>query len=133
MDHSFTFRTKFQVRIGDINYGGHMGNEKYLLLFHDARIRYLSSLGFSEMNIGENTSLIMSEANIKYKAEIFVDDELNVGVKVAELGAVKFKIEYQVERVSDDKQVATGHTWMVAFDYQQRKVRKIPAEFRAKY
>ncbi len=33
------FKTNFAVRIGDINYGGHMGNDKFLLIFHDARLK----------------------------------------------------------------------------------------------
>ena len=130
MQNDFKFSTSFRVRIGDINYGGHMGNEKYLLLFHDARIRFLELLGFSEKNIGDTLSLIMSEAHVNYKAEVFLGDELSVGVKVSDMDKIRFKMEYQVERKSDGLLVATGYTQMVAFDYQHRKIRKIPAAFR---
>jgi acyl-CoA thioesterase FadM len=37
------FRARYPVRVGDINYGGHLGNDKYLLLFHDARLAYLAA------------------------------------------------------------------------------------------
>lgn len=130
MDSVFKYRTTFKVRVGDINYGGHMGNDKFLLLFHDARIRFLESLGFSEVDIGDGIGLIMSEAHINFKAEVFLGDELSVDVSITDLQSVKFNIEYQVERISDEKLIATGYTRMVAFDYSKRKVCRIPEAFK---
>jgi acyl-CoA thioester hydrolase len=37
----FIFETQLKVRIGDINYGGHMGNDAVLTLAHQARIEFL--------------------------------------------------------------------------------------------
>jgi len=130
VDSVFKYRTTFKVRVGDINYGGHMGNDKFLLLFHDARIRFLESLGFSEVDIGDGIGLIMSEAHINFKAEVFLGDELSVDVSITDLQSVKFNIEYQVERISDEKLIATGYTRMVAFDYSKRKVCRIPEAFK---
>jgi acyl-CoA thioesterase FadM len=131
MNNNFQFQTSFVVRIGDINYGGHKGNDKFLLLFQDARIRFLATIGFSEANIGDQIGLIMNEAYIRYQAEVFLGDELSVGVKITELADIRFKFEYEVERISDKKIVATGFTGMVAFDYQKRKIAKIPEVFKA--
>jgi len=130
VDSVFKYRTTFKVRVGDINYGGHMGNDKFLLLFHDARIRFLESLGFSEVDIGDGIGLIMSEAHINFKAEVFLGDELSVDVSITDLQSVKFNIEYQVERISDEKLIETGYTRMVAFDYSKRKVCRIPEAFK---
>jgi len=66
------FRVRYPVRIGDINYGGHLGNDKYLLLFHDARLAYLAGLGASEKDIGGGAGLIMSEAHVRFQAEVFL-------------------------------------------------------------
>jgi len=132
MNSECPFKTTFQVRIGDINYGGHLGNEQYLLLFHDARLKFLNANGFSEMDIGENVGLIMSEGHVNYKAEVFYGDELTVGVTISEIIKIRFRIDYVVERARDQKVVATGYTWMVAFDYHRRKVSKIPTSFLVK-
>ena len=129
MENEFPYHTSFIVRIGDINYGGHVGNDKLLLVFHDARLRYLASLGYSEMDIGNGAGLIMIEAHIFFKGEIFLGDELLVGVRIGEMGKVKFSFEFQVQRKSDKKVVTTGSTLMAAFDYGQRRVCKIPEEF----
>ncbi len=131
MNNNFKFQTSFIVRIGDINYGGHMGNDKFLLLFQDARLRFLATKGYSEANIGEAIGLIMNEAYVRYQAEVFLGDELKVGISITGLADVRFKFEYDVERISDNKIVATGFTGMVAFDYQKRKIAKIPEVFKA--
>ena len=39
------FKWPYKVPISDINYGGHMGNDKSLALFHEARIAFLKHLG----------------------------------------------------------------------------------------
>ena len=46
------FIEKYKVTVGDINYGGHMGNERALVAFHQGRIAWLNSMGYSELNIG---------------------------------------------------------------------------------
>ena len=37
----FPFSTELRVRITDVNYGGHMGNDSLLGLLHEARVRFL--------------------------------------------------------------------------------------------
>ncbi len=131
MDERYQFKTDFTVRVGDVNYGGHMGNDKFLLLFHDARIRYLERLGFSEKDIG-GVGLIMSDAYVRYRVEVFLGDSLTVGVAATELEGTRFKLEYEVERASDGKVVATGYTTLVSFDYGARRVVKLPEKFKMK-
>lgn len=130
MKNNFRFSTEIDIRISDINYGGHLGNDRYLSIFQDARLRYLKQFGYSEMDIGENTSLIMKQAHIEFKAEAFWDDRLMVSIRIVKIKPIKFMIEYLM--VKDDNQakvVATGYTEMVGFDYQSRKVKKLPAKF----
>ena len=42
------FSTQLTVGIGDINYGGHVGNDRFLLFFQEARLRFLAGFGMSE-------------------------------------------------------------------------------------
>jgi len=64
------FIMKYKVHISDINYGGHMGNDRSLSLFHEARIVFLKSLGYSEMNIGNGIGIIMKDAHVDYLAVV---------------------------------------------------------------
>ena len=123
------FTMKYKVAISDINYGGHMGNDKSLLLFHEARIAFLKSLGHSEMNIGEGLGIIMKDAHVEYLAEVFHGDELIVEVSLGEQKGPLFYLDYEVNRVSDQKMVFNGRTGILAFNYQKRKVVRTPQQF----
>jgi acyl-CoA thioester hydrolase len=124
--------TQFEVRIGDINYGGHMGNDKSLLIFHDARIGFLESLGFSENNLGDHTGIIMSEAHVFFKKEVFLHDRLTVDVSITEVTTSSFVLHYAVRRLEDNAEVLSGTTKLLAFNYDRRKVVRIPDLFRNK-
>ena len=119
---------KLEVRVGDINYGGHMGNDKALLIFHDARIRFLESLGFSETDIG-GPGIIMRDAHVDFKKEVFLHDILIVDVGIEEVSATSFNVMYSVKRENDGEVVFTGSTRLVAFDYKARRPVKVPEAF----
>ena len=108
-----------------------MGNDKYLLLFHDARLAFLASLGVSEKDIGGGAGLIMSEAHVRFQAEVFLGDELEVSVRPRDVQASRFALDYQVTRVGDGAEVASGFTTMAAFDYAKRRVTRLPEAFQA--
>jgi len=120
---------RFEVRIGDINYGGHMGNDAALLLFQDARIRFLESIGFSEKNIGDQAGIILSEAHVYFRKEVFLHDELLAGVAVAEVTTSSFVLTYSIKRTGDGAEVLNGSTRLIAYDYERKKVTRLPEAF----
>ena len=122
---------RIEVRVGDINYGGHMGNDKALLVFHDARLAFLESLGFSEKNIG-GPGIIMHDAHVTFRKEVFLHDVLTVDVGIEEVTFTSFIMNYTVKRESDGAVVFLGSTGIVAFDYEARRVVKVPDAFLTK-
>lgn len=118
-----------EVRVGDINYGGHLGNDKALLIFHDARIKWLHLLGFSEDNIGDGRGIIMTEAHVYFRKEVFLYDRLYVDIEVKTNGNKVFDLHYDVFREVDNVKVLEGDTRQLAFDYERRKVVSMPNEF----
>jgi len=120
------FSWEYRVSISDINYGGHMGNDRSLSLFHEARIAYLESMGFSELNIGDGLGIIMKDAHVNFLAEIFRGDILQIKLQLGERQALLFYLDYEVFRVSDNKKVLSGKTGLLAFDYKKRKLAKAP-------
>lgn len=127
----FEFVMPYKVRITDINYGGHVANSAVLDFFQEARIAYLNKLGgYSELDIGGGCGIILPEAHVRYRAEMFHGDELLIGVRVRDLSRSSFKMEYRIER--GDEVTAEGETALVCFDYQQRKPRRLDADFRDK-
>ena len=126
----FSFCIPYRVRVAEVNYGGHVSNAAILNYFQDARIAFLAALGpYSELNIGGGCGVIMPEAHVFYRAELFLGDELLIGVRLAKLGRSSFELVYRIER--EGEVAAEGSTPLVAFDYQARKPRRLSAEFRA--
>ncbi len=124
---NFRFVMPYRVRISDINYGGHVSNAAVLSYFQDGRIGYLQQVGsFSELDIG-GCGIILPEANVQYKAEMFLSEELQIGVRIDELRRSSFSMSYRIERQGEV--TAEGTTTLVAFDYELRKVRRLPEIF----
>lgn len=103
-----------------------MGNDKALLLFHDARIHFLEKLGFSESDIG-GPGIIMAEAHVYFKMEVFRGDVLKAYVHIEEMRGVAFELHYTIMRGED--KVIYGSTKLISFDYDLRKVVKLPDAF----
>ncbi len=125
----FSFLCNIPVRITDINYGGHVGNDSVLSIIHEARVQYLNSLGVSELNFG-GPGLIMTDVTIEFKRESFYGDSLEVSVTAADFGRVGFNIYYLLQKVTETgERIAIAHavTGMVCYDYTVKKVSIIPA------
>jgi len=128
MMDGFKFVMPYQVRISDINYGNHVANSAVLNFFQDGRIEYLQHLGgFSELDIG-GCGIILPEAQVKYQAEMFYADKLEVGVRIVALGRSSMTMEYRIER--EQQVTASGVTTLIAFDYTLRKPRRLPGDFK---
>ena len=125
-DH-FSFSTTIPVRITDINYGNHLGNDAVLSILHEARMQYLISLGYTELAFA-GIGLIMSDVAIEFKLEAFYGDTLKAYVTTGEINKVGFDIYYKLERCSNNAVVALAKTGMVCFHYDTRKVVAVPEE-----
>ncbi|HRN80319.1 MAG TPA: acyl-CoA thioesterase [Ferruginibacter sp.] len=121
------FTTNLRVRITDINYGNHTGNHALVGLLHEARLQWLMSVGFSELNAG-GTSLIMADLAIAFQQESYYGDELTIEL-YAEMATPKsFNLYYKVFKQSmPEKPVASAKTAMVCFNYDTKKTVPITA------
>jgi acyl-CoA thioester hydrolase len=132
MSDAKAFHREYLVRVDDINYGGHMGNERALVVFQDARIAFLGSLGLSEKSIAEDTGIIIVEARVEYRRQAFMGDLLDTAVTARVAGSSALDFLFSVSRPSDGAEVFSGSTRILPFSYAQQKVRKLPPDFLAK-
>ncbi|MCD6581714.1 MAG: acyl-CoA thioesterase [Desulfuromusa sp.] len=124
----FKFQFAYRVGVADINFGGHVANSAVLNFFQDARIAYLAALGpYSEIDLG-GCGIIMPEAHVYFRKEMFLGDQLSIGVKSRNLKRSSWVMEYRIERNAE--LTAEGETPLICFNYQTRKPCRIPAEFR---
>ncbi|MBX2900171.1 MAG: thioesterase family protein [Cyclobacteriaceae bacterium] len=122
----FIFQTTLQVRVSDLNYGGHVGNDNILTLMQEARTLFYRSLGFeSEIKLEGSISQVIADAVVIYKAEALLGDTLKIEIAVGELNKYGFDLFYRITS-QHNKEVARGKTGVVCFDYSKRKVASVP-------
>lgn len=131
---SFHFTTAIPIRITDINYGGHVGNDTVLSIIHEARLLFLKHYGYTEMDLGGN-GMIMSDVGIEFKNELFYGDALKVSVAMAEISKVSFALYYKLEKAKDDQWllVAAARTGMVCYNYATKKIAPFPETAREQF
>lgn len=125
------FTTEIPVRVTDINYGGHLGNDSLLSIIHEARVQFFASLGYTERNV-EGVGIIMTDAVLLYKAQVFYGDVLEIAIGVADLSNVGAEIVYRVTSKETMKEVARVRTGIAFFDYERKKIVEVPERFRQK-
>ena len=125
----FSFTTEIPVRITDLNYGGHVGNDSILSILHESREQFLRSHDYREMDLA-GVGLIMSDVTIEFKNELFYGDILRASVTASEFYRVGFDLYYKLEKKVADKwvTVSTARTGMVCYDYKAKKIARVPGE-----
>jgi acyl-CoA thioesterase FadM len=124
----WAFSTELPVRITDINYGGHLGNDAVLALAQEARVRFLLSHGYSEKNV-EGAGIIMVDAVVVYRSEAFYGDVLVVDIGLADPQPLGCDVLYRFTNKATGKEVARVKTGIAFFDYARRRPVEMPEEF----
>jgi len=126
---TFDFVTRIPVRVDDLNYGGHLANDAVLSIAHEARLRWIRSLGFaSELDVA-GTGLIMADAAVVFRAEGRQGMELRVELALAEFRSRGFDLLYRLVDDATLVEIAQVKTGMLWFDYAARKVGQVPEAF----
>ena len=119
------------VRITDINYGNHVGNNAIVEIIHEARIQFLLSHQFTEFDAG-GIALIMNELVVEYMNESFYNDQLLVNIFCGDITRVSFELFYDisVNRIDANINIARAKTSMVGYNYAEKKVAAITDELK---
>lgn len=127
LPEQFSFSTSIPIRITDLNYSNHVGNDAVLSIIHEARMQFLKNFGYTELEFA-GVGMIMSDVAIEFKSELFYGDIVIASVTATGFSKVGFDIYYKLEKAPAGKSelVAAAKTGMVCFDYAKRKVVSIP-------
>jgi 4-hydroxybenzoyl-CoA thioesterase len=125
---TFPFSTRVAVAITDVNYGQHVGNHTMLAYLHEARVRFLASLGFTELDVG-GCGIIMTEAALIYRSQVRYGQTLRIEVAVQDPSRVGCDIVYRVTDNENGTAVCDAKTGIAFFDYERNRVTRMPAEF----
>lgn len=119
------FVTCLEVRITDLNYGGHLGNDRILAYAQEARSSLLARWGASEIE-AFGTGMIIADAAIQFKSEGFFPEKIEIYMGVSDISPVGWDFYYNMVIASRNKTLAIVKTGMVAYDYQSGKMVDIP-------
>lgn len=122
---NYVFATEIPVRISEINYGGHLGHDAILPLTHEARVRFLSELNYSEMDFG-GYGIVLSGAVIEYINETFYGETIIIKIAISGFHKNGLDFVYQLENKDKNITVARVLTSIIFFDYENRKVVRTP-------
>lgn len=131
MPEQFMGGFQVPVRITDINYGNHLGNDAFVSILHEARMQWLLQYGYTELNI-EGAGLIMSDLYVEFKSESFYGDTILVQIGVGERSRVGFELYYRMSVIRDNTDMLLAHarTGMICYDYSAKKVVAIPEKLK---
>jgi acyl-CoA thioesterase FadM len=132
LPEKFIYSTNIDVRITDINYGGHLGNDSVLSLIHEARVRFLAANNFTEKDI-DCVGIIMTDTIIVYSAEGFYADKIRIDVAIDDITNTGFDIFYRLVNDVNEKEIAKAKTGIVFYNYQLKKVARTPKTFKDKF
>ena len=122
MPGEFAHRVAIDVRFADTDAMGHVNNAVYLTYCEMARIRYWSDVSGEPLAAGHHgaESLILAEARITYRAQVFHTDIVTVETRATHIGRSSFLLEHRLtarEPGGEPRLVAVSESVMVRFDY----------------
>jgi YbgC/YbaW family acyl-CoA thioester hydrolase len=120
----FTFSTELEVRVSDLNYGNHLGNDAVLVLLQEARRRYLRSLGADEIGT-DGIGFVIADSAVVYRAQAFYAERLRVELAAAEFQSRSCTFFYKVSKPGGET-VAEARTGVVCFDFKAQKTVSFP-------
>jgi acyl-CoA thioester hydrolase len=118
----FDFMHRETVRFRDVDALGHVNNAVFLTYLEEARIAFLVPLG------AEVSNMILARVEIDFRAPLRMGDEIEIGVRPANVGTKSFELEYEVR--SGDAVAAEAKTVLVSFDYESGRSIELPESWR---
>ncbi len=124
----FAYQHRLSVRFRDCDAMGHVNHAVYFTYLEQCRLTFWRELTGAPT---PHTRVIIARAECDYRAPAHCGDELDVRLKVGEIGRSSFVLEYEIVHVAGDRLLATGRTVQVSYDYASNKSRPLPDETRA--
>ena len=97
----------------------------YINYFEEARIAWISNLGFSYSEM-EKSGIILpvSKLNVNYLRPAYFDDDLLISVELAELPTSRLIFNYTIKK--EEEVIVTGNTVLAFLNKETKKPVKCP-------
>ena len=119
------FSIEIKVRYCETDQMGLVHHGSYINYFEEARIAWISNLGFSYSEM-EKSGIILpvSKLNISYLRPAYFDDDLLVSVEIAELPTSRLIFNYTIKK--EEEVIVTGTTVLAFLNKETKKPVKCP-------
>lgn len=125
---SYEFSSRLQVRITDINIANHLGHVELIGMLHEARHRFFTELGVTELRLGaDNVGIVIIDLVTNYLLEVFVGDMIDIELQIGDLTEKSFRIYYRMRR--GDEIIALAETGIAPFIYGKKNAVPVPQYF----
>ena len=119
------FSIEIKVRYCETDQMGLVHHGSYINYFEEARIAWISNLGFSYSEM-EKSGIILpvSKLNVSYLRPAYFDDDLLVSVELAELPTSRLIFNYTLKK--KEEVIVTGTTVLAFLNKETKKPVKCP-------
>ncbi len=116
------------MRFRDLDPMGHVNNAVYLSYCEYARTQFYMKHAFKRSL--HDIDFILAHVEIDYLAAAEWGDEVVVSVWPSKIGESSFTLSYELRDKKSDRLLAKSASVQVSYDYDKRKTKPIPPEFR---
>lgn len=127
---TFHYFHPIEVRYSDLDPQGHLNNSRYLTYFEQARINYIVHLGLWQGGSFLGMGIIVANAQVNFLAPVFFGQKIQAGARMTRLGNKSMTMEYSLIDTETGKELSTGSTVLVAYNYQSGETVPIPDSWR---
>ena len=122
------FRTEVKVRFRDLDAMGHVNNAAYFTFMEQARTEYY--MRYAKARRLDEIEFILASAKCDFKAPIPWGETVVVSAWPTRLGNTSFSLAYELRSKENGTLFATGESVQVAYDYQAKRPKPLPADLR---
>ncbi len=122
------FTVDIQMRFRDLDPMGHVNNAVYLTYCEFARTQFYMKHAFKRSL--HDIDFILAHADIDYVAAAEWGDEVVVSVWPSKIGESSFTLSYELREKTSNRLLARSSSVQVSYDYDKKKTKPIPPEFR---
>jgi len=132
LPESYAFSTDLEIYIGHINYGNHLDNAQLITLISEARVRFLKSIGYTELDV-EGKGIVVADHFIQYKSEGFHGETIRIQMTPQDFNKYGFDLTYRIDCLESARELARGKQGIVFINKETKKVAHVPPEFMGKF
>jgi acyl-CoA thioester hydrolase len=122
------FLTDVQMRFRDLDGMGHVNNAVYLSYTELARMQFY--LQVANKKTLDEIDFILAHVDIDFESQAVWGDQIQVAVWPAKIGTSSFTLRYEISEKRTRRVLARANSVLVSYDYEKKKSKPIPPEFR---